>query len=751
MTELVLILGVALVGLGLAGYLVRWLVARPVGDPDMNRVANLVRIASEAFSKRQTRTIGALSALLAGTVFLAYGLRSAGANDVVPGLESGVWLTLSCALGALSTVVIGQVATFLFTRASIRVAAGARRSVDQALVLALRGGAVVGLTTSTMATLGHAALVLAVLTYHGAMSDDRSASMALVPHIPFLIAGYALGATFASLLAQLSGGLFAKASDVGADVGGREVGLLDDDLENPAFIADLAGDCIGGCGGRGTASFAASVAEDLGAMLVGAAVFDANPSLKSALSLVLLPVLARAFGILGTGFGVMVVRSDETEDPRSSLVRGLLVSAMLHAVGLAGAAKWLFPDSFGLVLACIGLGTLASLALVPIVHHFTLPRSPVRELAEASRAGPTLNILGGVSLGLDATILPALIVAVTLMGSYAIGERINLVGGGLFGVTMATLAVLGPSAYLLTLDAAATIVDTASGIVVTTVGRDRPDVRGRLLVLDTVGTASKALSRVHGAVASGVSGLLLVSAFLGEAARRTGNRGILGIGATASQGSSPSTFVAAMLGVLLVLWLVARTTSGVARAARRIIEEVRRQLEGRAAGAAISSSGRPDAGARPRGAPAVDHGPCVEMASRSALRLMAVPALVAVFGPVFVALGLRLLKTEDKPLSAVDSVAALIVAATVAGVLGSLLLGTASGAWGNAKKYIVTGAHGGRLLVDETGARAENPTFFAAFVGDTVGDPLKDAALPVALVFIKMLPVLALVLLPFLL
>jgi K(+)-stimulated pyrophosphate-energized sodium pump len=741
MTELVLILGVAMVGLGLAGYLVRWVLARPVGDPEMNRVANLVRIAAEGFSKRQTRTIAALGSLLTGAVFLAYGLRSSAQSDRVPGLESGVWLTLSCALGALSSVAAAQVGTSLLSRAAIRVASGARRSVDEALVTALRGGAAIGLFVTTLAALGHAALVLALLVYHGAMSDDRSAALALAPHIPHLIAGYALGATFAALLSQLSGGLFAKASDVGADVGGREVGLFDDDVENPAFVADLAGDCVGGAGSRAAASFSTSVAEDLGAMLVGAAVYEANPSLKSALSLVLLPVLSRVFGILGTAFGAMVVRTDESEDPQSALGRGLFVSALVHAVGIAGAAKWLLPGSFAHALGCLVTGGAAGLLLAPVVQYFTLQKGPVRELAEASRAGPTMNLVGGLGLGLDAMLAPIFIVIAALWGGYAIGERSGLAEGGLFGLALVTLGMVGPAGYLLALDGAATVVDVASGIVVTTIGRDRPDVRGRLLVLDTVGTSSKALSRVHSAAVAGVSALATISAFVSEAHRRAPSPATT----VSTNGADPRSFVAAMIGVALLLWLVARTSSAVARAGRRVVEEVRRQLEGRA----LAGTERRAEPSRPP-AP-VDHGPCVEIASRAALRLMLIPAVVAVVGPALVALGLRLLKSEDKPLGAVDSVAALIVAATVAGVLGSLVLGTAGGAWGNAKKYIVTGAHGGRLLVDETGARAENPTFFAAFVGDTLGDPLKDAALPVALVFIKMLPVLALVLLPFLL
>ena len=732
MTELVLILGVATVGLGLAGYLTRWVLARPVGDPEMNRVANLARMASEAFSRRQSRTVGALSALLAGVVFLSYGLRS-GEHDVVPGLESGMWLTGSLALGALSSVLVGQIATFLFTRSTIRAASGARRSVDQALVLGLRAGAVVGLLTSTLSALGHAALLLAIVVYHGALGDDGAAALAIVPHAPLLVVGYALGAAFAGLLAQLSSSVFAKASDIGADVGGREVGLLDDDLENPAAVADLAGDCAFGCGGRATTAFASATTEDLAAMLVGAVVFEANPSLKSALAIVLLPLLARVFGVLGAAFGVMVVRTDETEDPRSALVRGLAVAAGLHAVGLAGAAKWLLPDHYVELVACVALGAVASLVLLPVAHYVTLLRGPVRDLAEASRAGASLNLLGGISLGLDGLLAPAALIGAIVLGAYSLGERTGLASGGLFGLAIATLGLLGVTPYLLAIDAAAAVLDSASGIVSMTVGRDRPDVRGRLLALDVVGTSSKAFARLHGATSAGASGLLLVGAFFAESTRRESPPASL-------SATDPLLYVAALFGLVLVVWIGARALSAVGRASRRVVDEVRRQLEGRHLGAAGGSPSER----------AVDHGACVEIASRMALRSMNLPAFGAVVAPALFVLGVRLRDGGSKPGVAAAALASVVITATVSAAVAALAMAISGGAWQNAKKYIVTGAHGGRIVVDEGGSKAENPTFFAALVGDAVGDAAKDAALGAIVVFAKMLPILALVMLPFL-
>ena len=247
--------------------------------------------------------------------------------------------------------------------------------------------------------------------------------------------------------------------------------------------------------------------------------------------------------------------------------------------------------------------------------------------------------------------------------------------------------------------------------------------------------------------------LLLVAAYLGELERRLSSAA-----PTPTVGDrlgAPEIYFAGLFGILLVFWFSSRCIAGVTRSARRLIDEVRRQLRDRPQNGGKSDvrgrapSGSTEGLARSGRAYVPDHETLVDMALRMSLREMLVPSLVATVAPVAVGLALRLARTEDNRAVAADSVAALVVAATIAGVLGSLLLGNAGGAWDNAKKYIVTGAHGGRYLVDETGSRVDNPTYSAALVGDAVGDPLKDTAGPALHVLAKMLNVISLVFLPF--
>jgi K(+)-stimulated pyrophosphate-energized sodium pump len=278
------------------------------------------------------------------------------------------------------------------------------------------------------------------------------------------------------------------------------------------------------------------------------------------------------------------------------------------------------------------------------------------------------------------------------------------------------------------MDALGSIVDAAGGIVAGTVGRERPDVRGRTLVLDAVGNTAKAATKVFAAGAAALASLLLIAAYLDESRRRAS---ALGQQALAVRLDRPEVYLGALVGILLVFWLTGRSIRSVLQAVRRVVDEVRRQAT------------NPPPGFMG------DHEPCVEMVSRAALRQMIGPAVISAAAPIAVGLALRFARTEDNPLVAADSVAALLMAGTVAGVLGSLLLGNTGAAWDNAKKYILTGAHGGRYLIDESGARADNPTYGAAAVGDTVGDPLKDAAGPAIHVLVKVLPAVTIVFLPF--
>ncbi|MGK4005546.1 sodium-translocating pyrophosphatase [Sorangium sp. So ce1036] len=736
MTELALILSGGLLGLAFAAYLARWVVARPSVEPEMQRVAAIIQGVAEVYFRRQSSVIGAVSAMLGGAIFLAYGLlRSTGETNPVPALELGVWLTLSFAVGAASAVAAGRVATWIAPRTSVRAASGARRSLDLALQIALRGGAVSGLFVTGLSLLGLGGLFAAVFAFRGGFGAEPAEALALAPTIPWVIAGYPLGASFAALMAQLGGGTFSKAADLGADLAGAEVGLDEDDPQNPATMVDLAGDAVGDCAGRAAGVFASTVAESAGAMVVGAMLFRNNTGLPSALAVVLFPLVSRAFGLIATLFGVMVVKTDDREDAFNALVRGLYVTALLHAVGIAGAAKWLLGPHWVVFFACGVIGIVAGVGVLHVTQYYTEQRHrPVREIAEAARSGSAMAVLRGLAIGLESSVLPLLVVVGATFGSYLLGARSGLVGGGLFGTAVATMGMLGIAGYVLAMDAFGPIVDNAGGIVALTVARERPDVRGRTLVLDAAGNTTKALTKAYAAGVAALASLLLVAGYLDESRRRALASSVKASGETAAMVvrlDRPEVYLGALVGILLVFWLAGRCIRNVLQTGRRVLDEVRRQARDRPSGFVG------------------DHEPCVEMVSRAALRHMIAPALISAVVPVAVGLALRFARTEDNPLVAADSVAALIMAGTVAGVLGSLFLGNTGAIWDNARQYIATGAHGGRYLVDETGARADNPTYGAAVVGDTIGDPLKDVAGPAIHVLIKMLPAVIIVFLPF--
>ncbi|NUO50664.1 MAG: hypothetical protein HOV80_17555, partial [Polyangiaceae bacterium] len=349
----------------------------------------------------------------------------------------------------------------------------------------------------------------------------------------------------------------------------------------------------------------------------------------------------------------------------------------------------------------------------------------------------TTSLLSGLGSAIDATIIPLVLGGAAFAGAWLAGGAIGGPAGGVLGLVAVGLGVSGGASYFAALETSASILDAASGIVGMTVGRARPDVRGRLMALEAPAAAHRCVARVLPATSALAAVPLVDLLLVNEATRR---------GATSlAAPTGPWILLGAGLGAALVLWLFARCASDIQRVSRRLIDEVRRQLRDR-------PSVEPDAAeAKPRAKGAgrlPDYGPCVEVAGRLALRNMLLPGLAAVTAPALFAVGLRFVAESDMGGAAVGSIASLITGAMVVGSLGALLGTFAGGTWGNAKKYIVTGAHGGRLLVDETGARAENPTFHAAIVGDTVGDPLKDGVAPALIVFVRLLPMLMLVLLP---
>src|SRR2546428_8846556 len=312
-TVLPLVLTIGVLSLVVAGFLARHVLAADTGKPEMRAVPDAIREGAEAFLRRQYRTIGILAVVAAAVIFVFYFANGDVKNIAEMGRGTAWKITLSCVVGALCSAIAGYIGMFVSIRANIRSAAAAMISLNKALQIALRGGAVSGLSVVAMSLLG----VGGLFYLFGGMQDYS--------HVPLQIVGFGFGASFVALFAQLGGGIYTKAADVGADLVGKvEAGIPEDDPRNPAVIADLVGDNVGDCAGRGADLFESTAAENIGAMILGSGLALANPGAFSpaqVVGLMLFPLVARAFGLVASIIGVLVVKAREDEDPMHALNR----------------------------------------------------------------------------------------------------------------------------------------------------------------------------------------------------------------------------------------------------------------------------------------------------------------------------------------------------------------------------------------------------------------------------------------------
>jgi K(+)-stimulated pyrophosphate-energized sodium pump len=743
MTELGLILAISVLGLAFAGYLIRWVLARDTGTAAMREVSDAIKSGAEAFLRRQNKTIATIAAAVACAIFIIYGFvrQHADHDPTNTALELAGWTTLSFVLGAACSVAAGYVGMWVSIRANVRVAAGARTSVNEALQIALRGGAVSGLFVVAMSLLGVAGLFGLVYAVKGGLSGSPQASVEIASKIPLMIVGYGFGASLVALFAQVGGGIYTKAADVGADLVGKvEAGIPEDDPRNPAVIADLVGDNVGDCAGRGADLFESTAAENIGAMILAAALYKDNASAlgPNILGIMLFPLIARAFGIIASIVGVMVVKTDGKEDPMHALNRGFYATAVLAAAGFGGASYWLLGAEYWMYFFGCGLiGIATSLAFVYITQYYTEYRfKPVQDIANASVSGPATNIIQGVAVGLECVWMPAIVISAAILGSYMLGDASGLTDAGLFGTAVATMGMLGTAGYILAMDTFGPITDNAGGIVEMTVGHDQPDVREKTDKLDSVGNTTKALTKGYAVGSAALAAFLLFSAYMKEV---TEYSKATGHSLDSVNISKPPVFIGGLLGAMLVFWFSALCIKAVGKAAQKVIEEVRRQFKDlpRENQMIVFPEGyKPD------------YGTCVDIVTKDALRQMVAPGLLVVGMPVVVGILLKMLKTPEDPLIGAEGVAAMLMVGTICGILMALFLNNAGGAWDNAKKYIESGALGGKYLTAADGTKTKNPTHGAAVVGDTVGDPFKDTAGPSLHVLIKLLSTITLVLAP---
>ena len=715
-------------------YLARDVLSRDPGTPEMVAVGDTIREGADAFVKRQYTTIGVLA--LVGAVIIGIVIALVETADVadVPslaGIPIGIMTGIAFLVGAACSMASGIIGMFVSVRSNVRTAAAARTSLVGAVQVAMRGGAVSGFLVVALSLLG----VWGIFTVYQALFSVS------VAEAPFLIVGFGFGASFVALFAQLGGGIYTKAADVGSDLVGKvEAGIPEDDPRNAGVIADLVGDNVGDCAGRGADLFESTAAENIGAMILGVAAFviaDAagwpNPE-----AWIFFPLVVRAFGLLATIVAMFFIRGSETEDPMNILNRGYWATTALSVVGLA-ITTFVMMDTAGTVsnglpvwvwfffAGLVGLAT--SIVFVYITQYYTAGTyRPVREIAEASRTGPATNIISGTAVGYETTLVTAVSIGVALIASHWLGSQAGLVAadghdvGGIFGTAVATMGMLMTTAYILAMDTFGPITDNAGGVA--EFSRSEAHTREITDRLDAVGNTTKALTKGYAIASASLAAFLLFSAYIDKVNLIIGNQIAAGNDEfellTAVNLADVSVFVAALIGAMLVYFFSSLAIRAVGVTAQSIIVEVRRQFR--------EMPGIMDYTQKP------DYARVVDITTRSALREMIPPGVVAVATPL--AIGIIL---------GYEAVAGMLMVGTIAGVLLATYLNNSGGAWDNAKKYIEAGNltdADGNLLGKGSEAHA------AAVVGDTVGDPFKDTAGPSLHVLVKLLATLTLVFAP---
>ncbi|MEO6803702.1 MAG: sodium-translocating pyrophosphatase [Granulicella sp.] len=732
-------IGVALVALALAFLLARAVIASDAGTAEMQAISNAIREGAEAFLKRQYQTIAMIAAVLAVALFVGYHMSARTSPYAMK-------TVVSFLVGAVCSGLAGFTGMYCSIRANIRTASAARTSLDRALKMALRGGAVTGLVVVALSLLGVASLFLVF----GGLEHPQA--------VPYQLVGFGFGASLVALFAQLGGGIYTKAADVGADLVGKvEAGIPEDDPRNPAVIADLVGDNVGDCAGRGADIFESTAAENVGAMILGAALYPVF-GLKG----ILFPLIILAINLVASIVGVFVVKTNETEDPMSALNRGFYVTSALALAGFAAAVYTMLdgPNVKPLwLLACGVVGLLTAFLFVWITQYYTEAKyRPVQSIVKASLTGPATNIISGLAVGMETPAMPVVVISAALLLSYYFGvQGLSGVAGvsdyakGIYGTAIATMGMLSCAAYILAMDTFGPITDNAGGII--EMSNQEDSIRDRTDKLDSAGNTTKALTKGYAVGSASLAAFLLFSAYLEEIRTIVEQKvavagGFMPAGWTFTDVNLAEVpvFVGALLGAMLTYLFSSLAIKAVGRTAQMIVQDVRDQF--RENPGIMAGTSKPN------------YARCVNIVTGAALKEMVVPGLLAVGLPVAVGLIFRNFSPSYQAVASVlapgtllavpaingvavnlagaKAVAGLLMVGTISGVLLAMLMNNGGGAWDNAKKFIETGQYGGK----------KSDAHKAAVVGDTVGDPFKDTAGPSLHVLIKLLATITLVLAP---
>ena len=576
------------------------------------------------------------------------------------------WMTAICfVVGAVFSTIAGYCGMNVATRANVRTAAAAKDGgMNRALSIAFSGGAVMGMCVVGLGLLG-AGIVYLITEDTGALS------------------GFSLGASSIALFARVGGGIYTKAADVGADLVGKvEAGIPEDDPRNPATIADNVGDNVGDVAGMGADLFESYVGSIVSAITLGLVAFGGKGAM--------FPLLLAAVGIFSAILGTFFVKGDEKSSPHKALKTGTYTASAIVVVLSVILSKVVFGD-FGAAIAIIcGLAVGVLIGIITEVYTSGDYR-PVKKIATQSETGPATTVISGLSVGMESTGIPILLISVGIIGAY--------LAAGLYGIALAAVGMLSTAGITVAVDAYGPIADNAGGIAEMS-GLPK-SVRAITDKLDAVGNTTAAMGKGFAIGSAALTALALFVSY-SEA-----------VGLSVINVMDYKVIVGLFIGGMLPFFFSALTMDSVSKAAYKMIEEVRRQF--RTIPGILEGTGKPD------------YTSCVAISTQAALKEMLVPGVMAVVAPLAVGIVLG-----------TSALGGLLAGGLVSGVLMALFMSNAGGAWDNAKKYIEDGHHGGK------GSEAHR----AAVVGDTVGDPFKDTSGPSINILIKLMTVVALVFAP---
>ena len=678
-------IGVGVIALLFAFYLSARVKKEQVNNAKMEEIAGAIHEGAMAFLAREYKVLVIVILALAALLVVAGFATGNGAETLNP------MTAIPYVIGALCSVLAGNIGMRIATKANVRTANAAQRGTNAALGIAFSGGAVMGMSVVGLGLLG-LGIVLGI--FYLLMPDLAEVTRASI------INGYALGASSVALFGRVGGGIYTKAADVGADLVGKvEAGIPEDDPRNPAVIADNVGDNVGDVAGMGSDLFESYVGSIIAAIALGAVLdFVVGGSIMG----VLVPVIVAAAGVIASILGSFCVRTGENANAQKALNLGTNVSMLLSVVG-AFLATRLLPDVNGLdipvsfangVFIAVVAGLIAGTIIGKLTEYYTsFDYSPVKKIAASCETGTATNIISGVATGMISTALPIIVIIIAILVSY---EFANL-----YGIAMAAVGMLSTTGIIVAVDAYGPIADNAGGIAEMS-GLD-PHVREITDALDSVGNTTAAIGKGFAIGSAALTALSLFASYTQA------------VGMDSINILDPKVVAGLFLGGMLPFLFSALTMNAVGRAAQQMIEEVRRQFK--TIPGILEGTGRPD------------YATCVSISTSAALKEMIIPGLLAVVVPLVVGL---------IPFLGKEALGGLLAGSLVTGFLLAVMMANAGGAWDNAKKYIESGGHGGK------GSEAHA----AAVNGDTVGDPFKDTSGPSLNILMKLMTIVALVFAP---